>query len=242
MQPRIYTYKITFEEIPHWYWGVHKEKKFGESYLGTPTTHKWMWKFYTPKIQILEFFPFTNEGWEEAQKVEDRIILLDLNNPRCLNEACGNIKSLEVLRKNGRIQGKKCHELKDEDGKSIRGKELAQLAHQEKTPEGKSKTAVKAGKAVPPGKQSVKGKKVHKEKDEDGKSLHWKNTVGNQHEEKDEHGRSLKAMRSLQQLWVCLVTGKILQPGPLTHYQRNRGIDTTLRERVKPEKEEQGNE
>jgi hypothetical protein len=26
MQPRIYTYKITFEGSPYWYWGVHKEK------------------------------------------------------------------------------------------------------------------------------------------------------------------------------------------------------------------------
>jgi hypothetical protein len=101
MQPRIYTYKITFEEIPHWYWGVHKEKKFGEVYLGSPETHKWMWEFYTPKIQILEFFPYTDEGWKEAQNVENRCIEPDLNNPLCLNEHYGSVISLEARRKGG---------------------------------------------------------------------------------------------------------------------------------------------
>lgn len=233
MQPRIYTYKVTFEEIPHWYWGVHKEKKYGEIYLGSPVTHKWMWDFYTPEIQSLEVFPFTDEGWKEAQLVEDRLILPDLNNPLCLNEAVGNIKSLAILRKNGEVSGKKVHERKNSEGKSIRGIELAELAHKEKTPEGKSKNAVKAGKSVPREKQRIKGKKTHEEKNEEGKSTHWEKTLGKQHNEKDEQGRSLKAMRSLQQLWKCLETGKVLPPGPLTHWQRHRGIDTSLRARVK---------
>jgi hypothetical protein len=34
MNPRIYTYKVTFEEIPDWYWGVHKEKGMGNYILG----------------------------------------------------------------------------------------------------------------------------------------------------------------------------------------------------------------
>jgi hypothetical protein len=101
MQPRIYTYKITFEEVPYWYWGVHKEKKFGELYLGTPVTHRWMWEFYTPKIQILEFFANTDEGWKEALDVEERIIRQDLNNPLCLNEACGGKTSLAIRRQTG---------------------------------------------------------------------------------------------------------------------------------------------
>jgi hypothetical protein len=93
MQPRIYTYKITFEEIPYWYWGVHKEKKYNDGYMGSPVTHKWMWEFYTPKIQILEFFPNTEDGWKEACDVERRLILPDLNNPCCLNERCGRSPS-----------------------------------------------------------------------------------------------------------------------------------------------------
>ena len=35
-----------------------------------------------------------------------------------------------------------------------------------------------------------------------------------------------------QQKWRCLITGKVLGPGPLTLYQRARGIDTGARERV----------
>ena len=105
MQPRIYTYKVTFEETPYWYWGVHKEKKFGESYLGSPTTHKWVWEFYTPKVQILELFAPTAEGWAEAQLVEKRLIRPDLNNPLCLNEGCGSVLSLESCVMGGKIQG-----------------------------------------------------------------------------------------------------------------------------------------
>jgi hypothetical protein len=94
MQPRIYTYKITFEEIPHWYWGVHKEKSYNDGYMGSPVTHRWVWDFYTPKIQVLETFPFTEEGWKEAQLVEKRLIAPDLNNPLCLNEGLGPVVSL----------------------------------------------------------------------------------------------------------------------------------------------------
>jgi len=98
--PRIYTYKVTFEEIPHWYWGVHKENKFGEVYWGSPKTNKRVWNLYTPRLQILELFPFTEEGWKEANHVEDRLILPDLNNPLCLNESCGARVSLKVLSDN----------------------------------------------------------------------------------------------------------------------------------------------
>jgi hypothetical protein len=97
MKPRIYTYKITFEEAPFWYWGVHKEKKFNEKYYGTPVAHKWAWEFYTPRIQILQFF----ENWEEAKTVENRLIYPDLNNPLCLNEAVGFLMSLESCSRGG---------------------------------------------------------------------------------------------------------------------------------------------
>ena len=50
--PRIYLYKITFEEVSYYYYGVHKEKRYNEYYMGTPVTHKWVWDFYTPKKHI----------------------------------------------------------------------------------------------------------------------------------------------------------------------------------------------
>ena len=100
--PRIYTYKITFQEVPYYYYGVHKERYFNEKYFGSPITHKWCWKLYTPKKQILQFFDFTDEGWLEAQEVEKRLIRPFYNTDKlCLNESCGGVISLEVSRKNG---------------------------------------------------------------------------------------------------------------------------------------------
>lgn len=97
MKPRIYLYKVTFEETFHFYWGVHKEKKAGERYQGSPVTHAWMWKFYTPRVEILQFF----DNWEQAQQIEGRVIKRFLNDPMCLNENCGGIVSLAQRKKGG---------------------------------------------------------------------------------------------------------------------------------------------
>jgi hypothetical protein len=110
MQPRIYIYKVTFEEIPDWYWGAHKESEFDDGYLGSPTTHAWKWEFYTPYLQICEVFPYTDEGWKEACDTENRCIKPDLNNPLCLNEHYGGFMSLEVCRQAGRTGGNSCLE------------------------------------------------------------------------------------------------------------------------------------
>jgi hypothetical protein len=127
--PRIYIYKITFEEVQYYYYGVHKEKRFDEYYMGSPKTHKWCWDFYTPKKQILEFFEFNDEGWLEAQEVEKRIIRPVYNTDKwCLNESCGGIISLEMY-SNG---GKKVKEL----GLGIFGL----------TPEQKSENSRRSGK------------------------------------------------------------------------------------------------
>jgi hypothetical protein len=101
--PRIYLYKITFEEVSYYYYGVHKEKTYNEYYMGSPITHKWCWDFYTPKKQILQLFDFTDEGWIEAQEVETRLIRPFYNEDKwCLNESCGGKVSLKVLKENGR--------------------------------------------------------------------------------------------------------------------------------------------
>jgi hypothetical protein len=102
MKLRIFTYKVTFEEVPYFYWGVHKERFFNDGYLGSPKTNAWVWDFYTPYLQILECFDYTEEGWKEANLVEDRIIKPDLNNPLCLNERCGGVCSLAVRSAVGR--------------------------------------------------------------------------------------------------------------------------------------------
>jgi general stress protein YciG len=98
--PRIYLYKITFEEVPYYYYGVHKERKFDEEYWGSPVTNKWCWELYTPKKQILELFDYSDDGWLEAKLIEDRLIKPFFNDDKwCLNENCGGIISLDILRK-----------------------------------------------------------------------------------------------------------------------------------------------
>lgn len=143
--PRIYTYKVTFEEVPHFYWGVHKEKYFNDGYVGSPCTHKWMWEFYTPYLQVLEVFPNTEAGWKEAVKVEKRLIMPDLHNPLCLNEACGAFYSLETLRSAAGLGGRAAALQKDEDGKCIISLKAAAATHAEKDADGKSVVAKKAG-------------------------------------------------------------------------------------------------
>ena len=101
--PRIYLYKITFEEVPYYYYGVHKEKRYNEYYMGSPVTNKWYWELYTPKKQILQLFDFTDEGYIEAQEVERRLIKPFYNTDKwCLNEHCGGYISLDILRKVGK--------------------------------------------------------------------------------------------------------------------------------------------
>jgi hypothetical protein len=106
--PRIYVYKITFLEVLHYYYGVHKEDTFNEYYMGSPKTNKDFWEFYTPIKEIIKVFPFTDEGWLEANDFEDSLIEPVYNtDPLCLNEHCGGRISLEIRRKTGR----RCYEL-----------------------------------------------------------------------------------------------------------------------------------
>ena len=120
--PRIYLYKITFEEVPYYYYGVKKEKYFNEEYWGSPITHKWCWELYTPKKQILQLFDYTDKGWIEAQEVETRLIRLFFNNDKwCLNENCGGKFSLDVLSKAGKKGGKKSGKSCYENGVGIHG-------------------------------------------------------------------------------------------------------------------------
>jgi hypothetical protein len=99
MQPRIYVYKITFQEVPLYYFGVHKEKTFNEEYMGSPVTHKGKWQIYTPQKEILREFDYTDDGWLEALDYETTLIrpVYNIDN-NCLNESCGGRISLAVCR------------------------------------------------------------------------------------------------------------------------------------------------
>jgi len=106
--PRIYTYKITFEEVPYYYYGMHEEKVYDEKYWGSPYTNKWCWELYTPKKQILETF----SSREDASKIERRLIKPFYNTDKwCLNANCGGFFSLDTCSKAGKIGGRKTKNL-----------------------------------------------------------------------------------------------------------------------------------
>jgi hypothetical protein len=248
MESRIYTYKITFEGTPFWYWGVHAEKEYNEEYWGSPVTNKWCWDMYTPEKQILEVFPHTDEGWKEANLVEDRLIRPDLNNPLCLNENCGGGYSLELMRKNSYLGGKKAHSKKDALGRSIHGVKAAERLNKEKDEFGRSVQGVKNSERLNKEKDklgrsvnALKGsQKLNEEKTEHGKSV---NAVKGAavlhtflHSDKNEEGKSKVAVKAGKstgsQRWRCLVTGFVSTAAGIVRYQKNHGIDTTLRERI----------
>jgi len=147
MQPRTYVYKITFEESPEWYWGVHKEQKYGEYYMGSPCTHAWKWDFYTPFKQILQFFDHSEEGFREAKLIEDRLILPDLHNPLCLNEAVGGAYSLNSCSLGGKVASGILHSVKTGDGKSSQAVAGGKASGKIWTPEKKASSVKNLSKA-----------------------------------------------------------------------------------------------
>lgn len=230
MQPRIYTYKITFEEVPYYYYGSKKEKYYNQPYMGSPVTNKWCWQLYTPKKQILELFDYTDEGYEECRKVEYRLIKPVLNDPWCLNERCGGIVSLSLNKKIGKLSGKKAYQTKtgifaiSEDERRKNSSKGGKINFKNKTgifsidKETHSNNCKKGGKTMG--------------------NLHKKNKSGIfkltkcQLSECGKKGGKLGAKSTNSQKWKCLVTGYISTSGPLTKYQNKRGIDKSKRIKV----------
>jgi len=212
MRPRIYTYKITFLETPHYYYGVHKEKVFNEEYLGSPVTHRWIWDFYTPNKQILETFDFTDDGYVEAQEVEKRIIKQFINDKWCLNENCGGIFSLNSCSKAGKM------------GSLVTMKKGVGLFGMDK------ETHIKGAKK---GTQTQKKNKIGLFGASKEQLIEWgkRGALGQSKQELSESGRK-GAQKSNSQKWKCLITGYISNPGGLTKYQRAKGIDCLNRIRV----------
>jgi hypothetical protein len=227
MEPRIYTYKVTFEEIPDWYWGSHKEKKYEEPYMGSPDTHAWKWEVYTPTLEICELFPYTDEGWVEAQKIEKKCIRPDLNNPLCLNENLGGVMSLEASRRGAKKSHETTHAEKDDLGRSLNAVKAATAAHEEKDYLGRSVQAVRAlGKA-------------HDEKTDLGKSVTAVKGGKAVHEEKDELGRSVQGVKNAEKMhsqkWKDPLHPELGEHGPgnLVRMQKRRGYPHGKENRVR---------
>lgn len=250
--PRIYIYKITFEEVQYYYYGVHREKKFNEEYWGSPVTHKWCWDFYTPKKQILEFFEFSDKGWLEAYEVEKRLIVPVLNDIWCLNENVGGIISLEMSRKGGEISkelgigifGLTAEQRRENSKKAgkiggkiggIRTKELA-IGIYARTKEQIIEDGRIGGKKAKELGVGVHGR-AKEQMTEDGKKGGKKSKelgvgiFGLPPEQLGENGRK-GSKKTNSQKWECTETGFIANPGNLTQYQRARGIDTSKRIRL----------
>lgn len=220
-------YKITFEEVPYYYYGVHKEKRYNEYYMGSPITNRWCWEFYTPKKQILEIFDFTDEGWLKANLVEDRLIRPFFNIDKwCLNESCGGRISLEVLRKTGRISNKL--------GVGIHGLSKQELSENGKNGSKKAKELKVGIFSLTKEQLSENGRKGNKEgKRKSGRNaaaINKKNGVGIFALTKEQLSETTKKLNL--QKWECLETGYITNSGALSRYQRARGIDTSKRKRI----------
>jgi general stress protein YciG len=252
MQPRIYTYKITFEEVPYYYYGSKKEKYFNQEYWGTPVVNKWCWERYTPKKQILELFDYTDEGYEECLKVETRLIKPVLNDSWCLNENCGGKVSLEINRKTGKKVGIENRELKRgvcgrskekiiEDARKgglIAGNRLKEEGKGifALTDEQKKEICKKGGLIAGPkvGKQNVELKRGFFAMDaEERRNISRK--VG---QKSKELGLGVCGFTKEQRQevanrkWQCTETGYITNAGALSLYQKKRGIDTSKRVRI----------
>jgi hypothetical protein len=133
------------------------------------------------------------------------------------------LKSHEKKDEKGRsLHALRLHSEKREDGKSVMAVENGFKIHQEKTEEGKSKHSTQIAH------------NLHKEKDELGRSKHALKAL---HSQKDEEGKSLTGKRIAQltnsKIYRCLVTGKESTAGPLTLWQKARGIDLSLRVRIR---------
>jgi hypothetical protein len=232
--PRIYTYKITFEEVPYYYYGIHKERKCGEEYWGSPITNKWCWELYTPKKQILELFDFNDEGWLKAQEVEKRLIRPFLNDMWCLNERCGSNFSLKVLSENGKRVGKISGNKHKENGTGVFSQTKEQMSQNGKKGTQIQKEMETGVWGLTPEQRTQMGKKGGKKGGKIMGQRHYEEGTGIfslSPEEKLENC-SKGGLKANSQKWMCIETGFISTSGPLAIYQRKRGIDISKRVRV----------
>ena len=92
-----YTYKITFKDLPkYFYYG--KRKYNGKEYFGSPTTWAFLWLLFEPEVQILQWF----ETEEEVTAAEVSILKATWKDKYSLNESCGRAISEEICRASGK--------------------------------------------------------------------------------------------------------------------------------------------
>ena len=191
--------------------------------MGSPVTNKWCWELYTPKKQILEIFPYTDEGWLEANKVERRIIKQFYNTDKwCLNENCAGVISFDILSKSGKLGGQKVYE----ESKGIHARTKEEMIEFGRKIGNKMYEEMKGIFAMSPEERSEisrrGGKKIYEEN---------KGCFSLTDEQKTERSKkSAKAINS--QRWMCTETGYVSTASGVVSYQKGRGIDTSKRKRI----------
>jgi len=232
--PRIYTYKITFEETRHYYYGVHKEKYYNDPYMGSPVTHKWMWNFYTPEKQILEVFDYSEEGWMQALAMESSMIRYFYHkDPYCLNEFCSGVYSLKHRIKSGRKGGIVSAKKNRENGTGVFG-----LTQEQRSERGKKAIEVHREKQIGffrPDQQEIRkrnGSVVGKRHSENGTGLYGLSPE-KRFESCSKGGKKNHRFIS-EKVWQCTVTGHVSTISGLNIYQRHRNIDLSNRIQIKP--------
>lgn len=219
-----YTYLILFYD-GYFYYGVRlcpkgKTPWQDTGYVGSPVTHKDKWNNTQFTKFILEVF----DDYNLAQKKEKKLIKPNLNNPICLNESAGLHRSYDSCSKGGKIGGRKSVEsghiqkLGKEWGK-INGKELGkkqgkinkESGHIQNLGKIQGKINAESGHLSSIGKIGGKigGKKQGKINAESG------------------HLKDIANIR-----YRCLITGFVSTVSGLNKYQKNRGIDISLREKI----------
>jgi hypothetical protein len=262
MQPRIYTYKITFEEVPYYYYGSKKERYYNQEYWGSPKTNKWCWNFYTPKKQILEIFDYSDEGYKKCREIEDRLIKFFLNDKWCLNEVCGGCYSLSCRSKNGKKGGNV--NAKNKTGvcglskeKRILNGKVGGLISGKKSYENKTGlfSLTEEQRKLASSKGGTKGSQVNKNNkkgifaltakqlSENGKKggkiggkKQYELGIGVHGKSKEERiqyaSKAGKVGANIK--WKCTETGYISNAGGLSTYQKKRDIDTSKRIKLDP--------
>jgi len=217
-----YVYRVTFPGMPWYYYGVHTDN--GNPYYGSPKKNKWVWEMYEAEVQILQRF----SDRREAESIERRILRHCIGDPNCLNAQVGGQPTREQ-----RIKGVKT-QIKNQVGIHSPDKPWAKEAHakacEKMRKEGTGlydlEVKRKGGRSI--GARHVKTGHIQRLGKEQGKK-----NVESGHMDRL-HREGAKAQHSLR--YMCLVTGYISTPCGLSHYQRARGIDTSLRVKVeKPE-------
>lgn len=166
-------------------------------------------------LQSLEYGVAAVFGWEKAHLKGEWAYLL----PHFIH-VCG-----ERSRKNNAA----IHSEKTEGGKSALGVENAERLNREKTPDGKSVNAVKGGQ------QSGKNGKGALCRTPEEMTAHGReggNISKSQSLGIFAPGQQSNGGRSAaKQRWQCTKTGKVSAAGPLTGWQKARGIDPANRVR-----------